>query len=935
MDGSIPGTNPSTAGASTSAEKRGIVKPFSSPGGNEVWRELILAQLPTHKTYVEVYAGSATIFWAKSKTNHEVLADTDPEIINCYKFLRDGSDDDFTWMRDQTWVWDPTHFSNLRKSKPKKRRDRAYRFKYLNLFSKRGEGIEISTTARARESTGKRFLDNLESFRKRLEGVELLVQDAIETLAKFGDDSDTLIYIDPPWKPVSQGSEWKGFDAQKFASAITSLTAKAIVSYQGEIDLGERWSVVKIESSLGGIGRSSEQSIWINFEASKKGCACTEEFDPCCGWYEGGNHSHKLDRERSTTQFDGEHSHLFMIGDRVYRVGYGGDHLHMLTDPEAGLALADTSAHYHSIEINGQVYETDLGGEHAHELLDGWTAYDGVHQHTLTIGETSYPSMSPGEFWSAFRKARTRKPFPNEHAARQKDPDQYDSFRRSHPEGFPDGIDVIYGIKNGVSEIQSLRFDADSWSASEAKDWLKDHDFTSSNFEEASGKKFTYPTTRKTKGVMGEQLRDDGIDLVFATVIDDQRQIWLIDTSRKMVGSPQPFVSPFGDRWRKSLVDQHLRSEQIEASTIKASPKAIDRFNVEMGVQTADTREFFLSDGAFFSGTLIFKKNDAGWTARLSKSDLPLVLRGDVDRPDDRSCLPASLEASIPEGFRYWLGEASHEQVLASKLIEHVRIVDKRLTRCAEAIVPAPEIEATSIDQAHECVSWRDPNAKVAKVLPSIAEKTSPEDLIAKLAKLDRPFLVQWPNSQDAQDALSDLGPVFRAKHDARWIFVSSDPLVSHPAFERVIDQSRVDELSKRSPSVELVCKQGEEQFVLGIVLEPLGPDEPDLQGDYYSKEEIRKACHAYMEKHGNAGLMHRTIANDKIKVLENYLAPIEFTIKTPDGEDRVIREGTWLIGFGIRDAEIWSKIKSGEYEGPSIGGFSRREPRSRSSLDA
>lgn len=72
-------------------------------------------------------------------------------------------------------------------------------------------------------------------------------------------------------------------------------------------------------------------------------------------------------------------------------------------------------------------------------------------------------------------------PYPNEHAARQTDPGQYKEFRRAHPKGFPEGIDVIFGIKGEgakrKSEIQSLRFDKNKWTPEAAKKWLKDHEY--------------------------------------------------------------------------------------------------------------------------------------------------------------------------------------------------------------------------------------------------------------------------------------------------------------------------------------------------------------------------------------------------------------------------------------------------------------------------
>jgi hypothetical protein len=80
-------------------------------------------------------------------------------------------------------------------------------------------------------------------------------------------------------------------------------------------------------------------------------------------------------------------------------------------------------------------------------------------------------------------------PYPNEHAARQRSPGGYKEFRRTHPKGWPSGIDAVLGIRSsGGSEIQSIRFSSSEWNAEDAKKWLKEHGFTSSGFEAATKK---------------------------------------------------------------------------------------------------------------------------------------------------------------------------------------------------------------------------------------------------------------------------------------------------------------------------------------------------------------------------------------------------------------------------------------------------------------
>jgi hypothetical protein len=83
------------------------------------------------------------------------------------------------------------------------------------------------------------------------------------------------------------------------------------------------------------------------------------------------------------------------------------------------------------------------------------------------IAKRSAPEVEPVE---------DGRPYPNEHAARLHDPDQYDRIRRVNDD-LGAGVDAIYGIKDGVSELQAIRFDADRFTAAEARQWLSEHDF--------------------------------------------------------------------------------------------------------------------------------------------------------------------------------------------------------------------------------------------------------------------------------------------------------------------------------------------------------------------------------------------------------------------------------------------------------------------------
>lgn len=77
-------------------------------------------------------------------------------------------------------------------------------------------------------------------------------------------------------------------------------------------------------------------------------------------------------------------------------------------------------------------------------------------------------------------------PFAKEHRARQASPDQFERFRRVHPADLPVGVEVVLGFKaDGASEVQSIAFDSDVFTADASKTWLAENKFSDVGFEES------------------------------------------------------------------------------------------------------------------------------------------------------------------------------------------------------------------------------------------------------------------------------------------------------------------------------------------------------------------------------------------------------------------------------------------------------------------
>jgi site-specific DNA-adenine methylase len=239
-------------------------KPFSSPGGKFSWLPVLMKLIPGHKTYVEPYAGSATLFWRKKPSEKEVLSDIDEGVFSIYSFLKSGSDADFEWLRKQSFARTEAQFAKVKAMKPRSLRERAYRYKYLRLMSLRSAGKKLNTSP-GTSLTGTSFLASLEKYRERLAKVTVLQKDGLEVIRQF-DGPDTFFYIDPPWKDLAADLEhWDRWDGEKFAKGVQDLKGKALISYQGALDLGEKWSERKVSITIPGYLNSSKQSLYRNY----------------------------------------------------------------------------------------------------------------------------------------------------------------------------------------------------------------------------------------------------------------------------------------------------------------------------------------------------------------------------------------------------------------------------------------------------------------------------------------------------------------------------------------------------------------------------------------------------------------------------------------------------------------------------------------------
>ena len=93
-----------------------------------------------------------------------------------------------------------------------------------------------------------------------------------------------------------------------------------------------------------------------------------------------------------------------------------------------------------------------------------------------------------------------------------------------------------------------------------------------------------------------------------------------------------------------------------------------------------------------------------------------------------------------------------------------------------------------------------------------------------------------------------------------------------------------------------------------------------DAHGHRMTYGEVEKTAHKWLENYRKLDAHHSFKQLNSCYPVESYIAPCDF--RTDSNE--LIKEGSWIIAVKVTDKSLWNKIKDGEYNAFSPGGFGR-----------
>lgn len=115
-----------------------------------------------------------------------------------------------------------------------------------------------------------------------------------------------------------------------------------------------------------------------------------------------------------------------------------------------------------------------------------------------------------------------------------------------------------------------------------------------------------------------------------------------------------------------------------------------------------------------------------------------------------------------------------------------------------------------------------------------------------------------------------------------------------------------------------------DEVRMFGIVMMP---EVPDSDGTVTSHAEIEGANLVFMRDFGTTGFMHAKAISDKVSIVQNVIAPIDFEFPADEG-GKAIAKGTWYQELWSNDPDIVKAVKVDKtLTGLSIGGWAKTVP--------
>lgn len=270
-------------------EKPAILRPpFKCHGGKAYLKNWVIDNFPQdyeEMTYVEPYAGAASVLLNKKPSKEEAINDLHAGIIEIFKAIRDDADEFAKRLKKLSYTQRTFDRALKDSAGPFDQKiDMAINEYVLRRMSRGGMKKAFAWSERLRGgqpgdvNAWKTALKMMSSLSERLQNVYIFNKPAVEVIKAF-NKPNTLLYVDPPYlhstraaKKVYEKCEMTEDDHKKLCEALVNFKGKVLISgYDSElydsyfVNWQKMFRDIVNHSSQGKTKEYKREIIWKNF----------------------------------------------------------------------------------------------------------------------------------------------------------------------------------------------------------------------------------------------------------------------------------------------------------------------------------------------------------------------------------------------------------------------------------------------------------------------------------------------------------------------------------------------------------------------------------------------------------------------------------------------------------------------------------------------
>lgn len=200
--------------------------PITYYGGKQTLLKYLLPLIPPHKLYCEPFFGGGALFFAKPKSEVEVINDKNGEVINFFKVVKT----DFPKLQKE--ITATLHSRDLYKTAmviyehPQLFSEWKRAWAFWTLTNQGFSGMigswGFGKTASKEKAVAAKRAAFTKEFADRLNTVQVENNDALKVILRC-DSKDTFFYCDPPYIGSDMG-HYKGYTEEEYEALLKSLS---------------------------------------------------------------------------------------------------------------------------------------------------------------------------------------------------------------------------------------------------------------------------------------------------------------------------------------------------------------------------------------------------------------------------------------------------------------------------------------------------------------------------------------------------------------------------------------------------------------------------------------------------------------------------------------------------------------------------------------